>query len=261
MIQLSQETEGNFEHFRDAFSAALVDKISKPERKPKRTRKKLSRKTTPDGGNPSQIERGLDTEAEELADFIDYVASETFDNLPPELQILSHRTWSEDASLRERYALPLTGSSIPSLLPALDPAIADSLLAYGIIDNTTQGIDELLAPVLTSYISLATSPPPPPASTKKLAEECELCGRDWIPLTYHHLIPRFVHAKAVKRGWHREDELNNVAWLCGACHRFVHRFAGHEDLARHYHTVELLLEQEEVAAFAKWVGRLRWKGR
>lgn len=76
----------------------------------------------------------------------------------------------------------------------------------------------------------------------------------------HHLIPRFVHAKVVKRGWHRPDQLQNVAWLCGACHRFVHQFANHEDLARHYYTVDLLLEQPEMVAWAEWVGRLRWKG-
>jgi hypothetical protein len=70
-----------------------------------------------------------------------------------------------------------------------------------------------------------------------------------------------VHDKVVRRGWHREDELQNVAWLCGACHRFVHRFRGHEELAREYFTVERLLQAEEVRAFAAWVGRVRWKAR
>lgn len=70
-----------------------------------------------------------------------------------------------------------------------------------------------------------------------------------------------VHAKAVKRGWHREEDLNNVAWLCRACHSFVHRFKGHEELAREYFTVERLLGAEEVRAFAGWVGRVRWKAR
>lgn len=70
-----------------------------------------------------------------------------------------------------------------------------------------------------------------------------------------------VHAKAVKRGWHREEDLNNVAWLCRACHSFVHRFKGHEELAREYFTVESLLGAEEVSRFAGWVGRVRWKAR
>jgi hypothetical protein len=70
-----------------------------------------------------------------------------------------------------------------------------------------------------------------------------------------------VHDKVVRRGWHRADELQNVAWLCGACHRFVHRFRGHEELAREYYTVERLLGAEEVRAFAGWVGGVRWKAR
>ncbi|KAH6615677.1 hypothetical protein B0J18DRAFT_437920 [Chaetomium sp. MPI-SDFR-AT-0129] len=123
---------------------------------------------------------------------------------------------------------------------------------------------EFLAPILTAYLTTATSPPPPPRSTKATAMSttgCEICGRDWLNLGYHHLIPRMVHAKVVKRGWHRADELQNVAWLCGACHRFVHRFRGHEELAREFYTVERLLGAEEVRRFAEWVGRVRWMAR
>jgi hypothetical protein len=94
-----------------------------------------------------------------------------------------------------------------------------------------------------------------------LVSGCEICQREHIPLTYHHLIPKMVHEKAAKRGWHTREELNNVAWLCRACHSFVHGFAGHEALARELYTVELLLEREEVRRFAGWVGRVRWKSR
>lgn len=70
-----------------------------------------------------------------------------------------------------------------------------------------------------------------------------------------------MHAKAVKRGWHTEDELNNVAWLCRACHTYVHRVASHEELAREFYTVERLGEREDVGRFVEWVGRVRWKSR
>jgi hypothetical protein len=149
---------------------------------------------------------------------------------------------------------------ISSILPILDPAVDESLVAYGITDASRFGMHDLLAPVLNAYISTTTLPPPPPASTRGQVSACELCGRDWIPLTYHHLIPRMVHDKAVKRGWRRADELQNVAWLCGACHGFVHHFASHEDLVRRYYTVDLLLEQDDVVAFAQRVGKLQWKG-
>ncbi len=194
-------------------------------------------------------------------EFIEYIASETFQYLPDELKTLDYYVYAKDADLQACYALPLTGEDVAYLLPTLDPSITESLTAYGIIHDPVQGINEFLAPVLTSLIAAISTPPPAPSSTKAQAEGCEICERDWIPLSYHHLIPRFVHAKAVKRGWHREEDLQNVAWLCGACHRFVHRFANHEELARRYYTVELLMQEEEVVKWADWVGRLRWKGR
>ncbi|EJT68659.1 hypothetical protein GGTG_13775 [Gaeumannomyces tritici R3-111a-1] len=209
------------------------------------------------------------TAAEELGEFIDYIAASSFAALPEDLRSLSHRGWAEDQALSSRYPLPLTGGSLPNVLPcALDPHVVDSLQAYGVLPSSslssslspssTSAAEDLLAPVLNDYIEAATAPPPPRVA-RGAAEACEMCGRGWINLSYHHLIPRMVHDKAVRRGWHREDELQNVAWLCGACHRAVHRFARHEDLARHYYTVERLLAQDELAAFARWVGRLRWK--
>lgn len=91
-----------------------------------------------------------------------------------------------------------------------------------------------------------------------------------MPLTYHHLIPKAAHARVLKRGWHTEDRLNSVAWLCRACHSFVHRLAGNEELAKKYYTVELIVEggtegdvemRERVDAWVKWVGGVRWKSR
>ena len=76
-----------------------------------------------------------------------------------------------------------------------------------------------LTPVLQDYATAAAAAPPP-LLTGQRASACEICDRDWIPLTYHHLIPKEVHAKAVKRGWHERWRLESVAWLCRACHSF-----------------------------------------
>ncbi|KAK6821794.1 hypothetical protein PG995_008508 [Apiospora arundinis] len=212
---------------------------------------------------------GGDNAAEDLADFIDYIATETYASLPPDLQTLDYYIWKQDQKddglLQSRFSPPLTSSDVSALLlPTLDPSVAESLHAYGLADEPTpDALAALLAPVLTSLAAAVTAVPPAPSATKSAAQEagCELCGRDWVPLTYHHLIPRFVHAKAVKRGWHKPEDLQNVAWLCAACHRAVHRFASHEDLARYCYTVDRLLEQDEIVQFAKWVSRVRWKGR
>lgn len=64
--------------------------------------------------------------------------------------------------------------------------------------------------------------------------------------------------------------MNSVAWLCRACHSFVHRLASNERLARYYYTVDLIREggvdqdedkAQEVEGWVKWVGGVRWKSR
>lgn len=206
---------------------------------------------------------GPQQDAEELADFIDYLAGSIFDSLPEGLREADHRSWRESEALQAQFALPLTEESVSAL--DLAPPIPETLVTYGLVaaDPTTDSplpssTEAFLAPILTAYLESVTTAPPATQATR--TEACELCGRTWIPLSYHHLIPRFVHEKAVKRGWHRREDLQNVAWLCGACHRFVHHFRGHEDLARDYYTVERLLAEDEVRRFAAWAGRLRWKG-
>ena len=266
--QLTDEELPNYESFRDSLSIVLVQRLAQLPNTTRKTKPTRRSKQSQPAPSPAIT---TDDDASDLSDFIDYIATSAFTSLPLPLRTLTHHIWSTTPSLRTAYPLPLTAETTSPLLTTLDPSIPDSLLAYGVINTTDEtaplpssgpviSLSDLLAPVLTSYLTAITTAPPAPASTKASASACEICQRDWINLTYHHLIPRYVHAKVVKRGWHRADELQNVAWLCGACHRFVHHFANHEDLARKYYTVELLLEQEEVRGFAEWVGRLRWKG-
>jgi hypothetical protein len=140
--------------------------------------------------------------------------------------------------------------------------VADSLSTYSLLSTTSPTpLSHFLTPVLTAYIAAATAAPPATYASRADISACELCDRDWVPLTYHHLIPRAVHEKAIKRGWHAEAELNAVAWLCRACHSFVHRVASHEELAQEYYSVDRLLEREDVQKWIGWVGRVRWKAR
>lgn len=145
---------------------------------------------------------------------------------------------------------------------ALSPTVSDSLCSYGLLKDASD-LDHFLEPVFNNYLTAATAAPPEytPSVTTSRPSGCEICEREHLPLTYHHLIPRQVHAKAVKRGWHKEWELNKVAWLCRACHSFVHRIASNEELAKELYDVDLLLEREDVQRFAAWVGRVRWKAR
>jgi hypothetical protein len=155
-----------------------------------------------------------------------------------------------------------TEASIPSLteslLPLLPSTVDESLASYAVLPPGTS-FPPLLASTLTDYIVTITAPPLAWSSTRTSA--CEICERDWIPLTYHHLIPKQMHEKAVKRGWHEPWRLNSVAWLCRACHSFVHRIAGNEELAREYWSVELLTVRADVQKWARWVGAVRWKAK
>lgn len=138
----------------------------------------------------------------------------------------------------------------------------DSLITYGLLNDETD-LDRFFEPVFSSYITAAISTPSEyePQNGQARPDGCEICDRTQLPLTYHHLIPRGVHEKVVKRGWHAEWELNKVAWLCRACHSFVHKIATNEELAKSLYSIDLLLAREDVQKWAAWASRIRWKSR
>lgn len=167
-----------------------------------------------------------------------------------------------DASLAVKYEPPLDAAILEAIIKPLPLSISDSLVTYNLIQDSSD-LDRLLEAILNSYVSAATTAPPEhtPSLAASRPDGCEICGREQLPLTYHHLIPRQMHAKAVKRGWHEEWELAKVAWLCRACHSYVHKIASNEELAKDLFSVELLMEREDVLKWAAWVGKVRWKAR
>ncbi|KAG5979116.1 hypothetical protein E4U55_005551 [Claviceps digitariae] len=260
------QQDDNYAVFRDCLSAILLQTaVSGNESSTKRPgrRRRTKKKNTP---VPSHVpDSRLQNDADDdLSDFIEYLAATIFDAFPDPLKQLNHRSWRESPDLQTQFALPLTPETLSTL--DLPLSIPDTLATYNLISadpaldssSLPATTEHFLLPVMTSYIETLTTPPP--ASWTSRTDACEMCDRDWIPLSYHHLIPRFVHDKVVKRGWHRREDLQNVAWLCGACHGFVHRFKTHEELAREYYTMDRLLAEEEVRKFAAWVGRLGRRG-
>ncbi|KAK4863357.1 hypothetical protein LT330_002135 [Penicillium expansum] len=251
----------NYAVFRECLSNAIV---ARSEEKPKPTRRKPKGKRTERKDITTATTVSTErADPEELAEFVDFLASETFATFPASLQNLSYAAIQHDPTLSTLYIPPDTDTPLPratleTLFSPIPVSVTDSLLVYGIIPDAADLLD-FLAPVLAEYTSSVTTGPPAWASTR--ADACEICERDWIPLSYHHLIPRGVHAKVVKKGWHDEWMLNSVAWLCRACHSFVHRMASNEELAREWFTVERICEREDVRDWAMWVGRVRWKAR
>ncbi len=75
---------------------------------------------------------------------------------------------------------------------------------------------------------------------------CPLCGRE-IPVhleSRHHLVPR---SKGGKHG--------PVVILHKPCHSKIHSVLSEKELARGYDTIEKLLGHEEIARFARWIGK------
>lgn len=141
----------------------------------------------------------------ELDDFTSYLADEVWSTLPEPLRAAKYAT---------RDSIPIVDDLSLDTTP---PAFVDTLTSCGICEDDESALT-LLRKVLDDYVADACAPPPVWSKTR--TTECEICERA-VPLTYHHLIPREVHAKALKKKWHSEEMLNSVAWLCRCvCHLF-----------------------------------------
>ncbi|MCJ1477105.1 hypothetical protein MMC13_005776 [Lambiella insularis] len=243
--------------FRDCFSSSILQRLSvdalraakkRSGKKRKNIIKSASEKTSNDRGDIDG------SDASELADFIHYLASEVFEVVPLDLQELSFVAIRNDPRLAAKYAESSVPSTVEAIVSRLPPSVTDSIQAYGLLDRSTD-ISHLISSVIPDYIGAVTAPPPIWSTTRSSA--CEICERDWIPLTYHHLIPKQTHEKAIKRQWHDEWRLNSVAWLCRACHCFVHRIASNEELAKDLWTVDLLMARQDVQSWAKWADAIQ----
>ncbi|KAI0034834.1 hypothetical protein K488DRAFT_83672 [Vararia minispora EC-137] len=183
-------------------------------------------------------------QADALDDFASYLASELWASLPPSLHTISHAspppTELLDPNADDELGIP--------------PPVSDSLIAYGLAPDT-ESAHTLILSALRDYVGEATAPPRAWGATR--TDACEMCARA-VPLTYHHLIPRATHEKALKRRWHDAVVLNSVAWLCRPCHSAVHGVASNEELARRFYTMELLMERDDIRRWAAYAAKQRW---
>ena len=99
--------------------------------------------------------------------------------------------------------------------------------------------------------------------------ECDLCGRDYLPLTFHHLVPKETHprwlGKALPPGLEGVDGAaptrdffnSHGASLCRPCHSTVHGLAPNALLATTFNTIEKLRQDPCLAGWAAFAGRLK----
>jgi 5-methylcytosine-specific restriction endonuclease McrA len=85
---------------------------------------------------------------------------------------------------------------------------------------------------------------------------CELCGRNGVLLTRHHLIPRTRHgSKSARKRFNRKTMVEEILWVCRPCHNQVHVLFAEKELEREYHTRDALLAHEEMRKFIHWISK------
>lgn len=83
---------------------------------------------------------------------------------------------------------------------------------------------------------------------------CELCRRDEMELTRHHLVPRMVDRQPrVQRRFAGTDLRTHLALLCRPCHKFLHAMLTEKQLAEGFSTLEQLRQHPEVRRFVHWL--------
>ncbi|PVF94395.1 hypothetical protein CPB86DRAFT_789097 [Serendipita vermifera] len=193
--------------------------------------------------------------AAELDDFAQYLSQEVFESLPQDLKYADNGNpeAQKEYTKGELEAIPAP------------PSFCESLVTYSLAnsqDNAEDAFHRILISLNDELVSIADEAkraalPPAGGWKSTRTDACEICSRE-VPLTYHHLIPRSTHDKVLRRKWHSPDMLNVVAWLCRPCHNAVHKFAPNEELAQHFYSVDLLMQQEPIQKWAAYAGRQRW---
>lgn len=87
---------------------------------------------------------------------------------------------------------------------------------------------------------------------------CELCLRENIPVTKHHLIPQSEHPRILKKllknqQFSKKEMLTRIAWMCRPCHSQIHAILSNRELANEFNTLEKLKTVPDIAKFAHWI--------
>lgn len=72
--------------------------------------------------------------------------------------------------------------------------------------------------------------------------QCELCEREGVEITEHHLIPR-------EEGGGKLAKAN----LCIPCHKQIHALYTNKELALRLNTIQDLKRDEKISKFIRWI--------
>ncbi|WP_462410851.1 HNH endonuclease [Neobacillus sp. Marseille-QA0830] len=71
---------------------------------------------------------------------------------------------------------------------------------------------------------------------------CELCGREEVEITVHHLLPKEMGGT-----------FGDTANLCIPCHKQIHALYTNEEIAARLTSIPDLRKDEKLARFIKWI--------
>lgn len=71
---------------------------------------------------------------------------------------------------------------------------------------------------------------------------CELCGRNHVETTVHHLVPKEMGGT-----------FGATANLCIPCHKQIHALYTNEEIATRLSTLQELKEDSQLAKFINWI--------
>jgi 5-methylcytosine-specific restriction protein A len=77
---------------------------------------------------------------------------------------------------------------------------------------------------------------------KQVEQVCELCGREVLSLSRHHLVPR-----------EEGGRYGATAELCQPCHSTLHLTFSNRELALVYNSIPALQQAEALQKYLKWV--------
>ncbi|CAF3893368.1 unnamed protein product [Rotaria sordida] len=81
--------------------------------------------------------------------------------------------------------------------------------------------------------------------------ECKLCGCDQR-ITIHHLIPKLILKRMRNSGKESVDVSKYLIEVCRSCHNEIHRIWPHNELAKDYQTVDMILDAPAIQPYLNW---------
>ena len=94
---------------------------------------------------------------------------------------------------------------------------------------------------------------------------CELCMREVVETSEHHLIPKTRHKNRKNKKSFDREEVKVVVDLCQPCHSQIHNLFTEKELERSFNTIDLLKSEERMSKFLVWIskksGTLRTKNK